>query len=201
MVSLDVFENSTDAVLAADESGRVIMINRAACALLGIDRRKANGMACWQMARLFTDHGDPLCGPSCAIQQEVFRNRVATRGTGVLHSPGGERIALELFTIPLRPKSATRSACLHMLVPRAARPAPGEPPAKKPMMSKQLVAQILTARETEVLELLSQGRPTREIAEVLSVSVSTVRNHIEHIHAKLGVHRRIDAVLLWLSAP
>ncbi|MBI5505212.1 MAG: response regulator transcription factor [Deltaproteobacteria bacterium] len=104
----------------------------------------------------------------------------------------------------MRAKSGTRSACLHLMAPsRTGSPdASGrERSSKRGSMTKELVARMLTAREIEVLELLSQGRRTRDVASLLSVSIATVRNHIEHIHAKLGVHRRIDAVLLWLSSP
>jgi LuxR family transcriptional regulator, maltose regulon positive regulatory protein len=36
--------------------------------------------------------------------------------------------------------------------------------------------------------------PAPEIARELSVSVTTVRTHIRHLFAKLGVHRRSEAV-------
>ncbi len=204
MFSLDVFENSDEAALATDENGGVIMINRAAASLFEVDRRKVRGMRCWQMARLFTEDGAPFCGPACAIQKELCHNRPAARDLAILHSSRGERIELDVFTIPMMAKSAARSACLHLMAPSREEPsdaAATQGTAKRGAMSKELIARMLTAREIEVLELLSRGRRTREVAGLLSVSIATVRNHIDHIHAKLGVHRRIDAVLLWLSSP
>jgi len=204
MVSLDVFEHCRDAVIAADDNGRVTMVNRAASALFGIDRRTARGMWCWELARLFTEEGDALCSSSCSIQRELSRNRVVVRERGEFHSGRGERIAVEVSTIPLKSKSASRSAFLHTIVqsqPQASGVSLPDSSLKQRPLKRDVVAEILTPREIEVLELLSQGRPTKEVARLLSVSVSTARNHIEHIHAKLGVHRRIDAVLLWLSAP
>jgi two-component system nitrate/nitrite response regulator NarL len=55
----------------------------------------------------------------------------------------------------------------------------------------------LTAREHEVLGLLAQGRSTREIADALSVSVNTVRAHVNVLLHKLGVHSRLRAVALF----
>jgi DNA-binding NarL/FixJ family response regulator len=52
----------------------------------------------------------------------------------------------------------------------------------------------LTRRELEVLRLLTHGRMQGEIAERLMISPKTVSAHIEHIHAKLGVSSRAQAV-------
>lgn len=54
----------------------------------------------------------------------------------------------------------------------------------------------LTSREREVLALLADGHGTRDIAQLLSISTSTVRNHIQHILQKLQVHTRLEAVAI-----
>ncbi len=53
----------------------------------------------------------------------------------------------------------------------------------------------LSPREREVLQLLAQGQTNREIARALTVSVSTIKIHVEHILAKLGVSGRTQAAL------
>jgi DNA-binding NarL/FixJ family response regulator len=58
-----------------------------------------------------------------------------------------------------------------------------------------LPAMHLSPREREVLQLLAQGRTNREIARTLTVSVSTVKIHVEHILAKLGVSDRTQAAV------
>lgn len=52
----------------------------------------------------------------------------------------------------------------------------------------------LSARELEVLQLLAHGAATDEIAAQLYLSVNTVRNHIQNVIGKLGVHSRLEAV-------
>ena len=52
----------------------------------------------------------------------------------------------------------------------------------------------LTARELEVLALLSQGLPNKLIARDLSISEHTVKFHISSIYTKLGASSRTDAV-------
>ena len=52
----------------------------------------------------------------------------------------------------------------------------------------------LTAREKEVLRLLSEGRTHRAIAARLEISVHTVATHVKNCYRKLKVSRSADAV-------
>jgi DNA-binding NarL/FixJ family response regulator len=53
----------------------------------------------------------------------------------------------------------------------------------------------LTAREVEVLRLLCEGRNNREIADLLVVSVNTVKTHVKRIMMKLNVSDRTQAAI------
>ncbi|NTU79971.1 MAG: response regulator transcription factor, partial [Chloroflexales bacterium] len=53
----------------------------------------------------------------------------------------------------------------------------------------------LTPREREVLHLVTEGRTNREIAAELKISPGTVKNHVEHIIAKLDVSDRTQAAV------
>ena len=55
--------------------------------------------------------------------------------------------------------------------------------------------EILTKREKEVFDLLVKNQTTKEIAEILSISEKTVRNHISNAMQKLGVKGRAQAVV------
>ena len=60
-----------------------------------------------------------------------------------------------------------------------ARPVPADPP------------------RADVLDLLAEGLSNAAIAHRLLLTEKTVKNHLHHIFAKLGVHGRMEAVLLW----
>lgn len=57
----------------------------------------------------------------------------------------------------------------------------------------------LAPREREVLKLLADGCPYKEIASAMNVSLGTVRTYIERIYEKLHVHNRTDAVVKFLG--
>ncbi|MDA3647855.1 response regulator transcription factor [Saccharopolyspora indica] len=52
----------------------------------------------------------------------------------------------------------------------------------------------LSQRELEVLELISRGSTNREAAKQLFISEATVKTHLLHVYAKLGVNDRAAAV-------
>jgi HD-GYP domain-containing protein (c-di-GMP phosphodiesterase class II) len=53
----------------------------------------------------------------------------------------------------------------------------------------------LSPREIEILRLIARGLSSREIADRLTLSAKTVRNHTEHIYAKTGTDNRVSASL------
>jgi len=57
-----------------------------------------------------------------------------------------------------------------------------------------LKRESLTPREKDVLKLLAEGIPSREIAQKLGISYTTVRTHIRALGSKLGVHSKLEAV-------
>lgn len=67
--------------------------------------------------------------------------------------------------------------------------------ARETPSQEELSPEPLSPREREVLHLLTQGQTNREIAQHLTVSVSTVKIHVEHILAKLGASDRTQAAV------
>lgn len=67
-------------------------------------------------------------------------------------------------------------------------------------IAKQLADRVsrtqLSARESEILQLIAHGMRNREIGEKLFISENTVRNHILNILQKLGTTHRTEAVAM-----
>ncbi|GAA0960563.1 response regulator transcription factor [Actinocorallia libanotica] len=72
--------------------------------------------------------------------------------------------------------------------------------ALSPSVATRLLGRVrtpdtpLSARELEILHLISQGNNNRETAARLFISEATVKTHILHLYAKLGVNDRAAAV-------
>ncbi|GLW56689.1 response regulator [Kitasatospora phosalacinea] len=58
----------------------------------------------------------------------------------------------------------------------------------------------LSPRETEILQLLAEGLPNRQISKRLFISEATVKTHLVHVYDKLGVDSRTSAVAAGLAA-
>jgi DNA-binding NarL/FixJ family response regulator len=54
----------------------------------------------------------------------------------------------------------------------------------------------LTDREREILDLLARGLSNADIAERLTISVHTVRNHVANLSAKLGAHSKLEVLAI-----
>ena len=71
---------------------------------------------------------------------------------------------------------------------------PQAPNGQKGTSKRDLVA-TLTEREREVLEQVAQGKSNKAIAQVLDISHNTVKLHVRHIMAKLGLNSRVEAAV------
>lgn len=94
-----------------------------------------------------------------------------------------------------------RQSLTFAALPAAARATtrqPGEPGEFRDRFSKQMAAVReqygLSARETEVAELIARGNTVAHIAEMLVVSENTIRTHSKRIYAKLDIHKRQELI-------
>jgi DNA-binding NarL/FixJ family response regulator len=60
-------------------------------------------------------------------------------------------------------------------------------------------SRALSAREAQVMELMTEGMTNRQIAGRLSVTVHAVKFHLASIYRKLEVHNRTEAVVTFLA--
>jgi DNA-binding NarL/FixJ family response regulator len=127
----------------------------------------------------------PSSPPAVAIVADEVdaREALAAGARAVLpRDAGGEALA-----------AAVRAAVLGLVVLDGSlaadllRDAPDPPPAE--------LAESLTPREAEVLQLLTQGLPNKGIAQRLGISDHTVKFHVNAILGKLGVQSRGEAIV------
>ncbi|MCT7359722.1 helix-turn-helix transcriptional regulator [Thalassolituus pacificus] len=66
-------------------------------------------------------------------------------------------------------------------------------------LSQQAFEALLTSREQQVLELVSQGYSNKEIARQLHISLNTLKVHIRNLYGKIGVENRTEVLHKLLS--
>jgi DNA-binding CsgD family transcriptional regulator len=102
-----------------------------------------------------------------------------------IREKGGEVAPREISAAPLR-EGATVVGVFGVSVAAKSQAARADVPAHSP----------LTERQREILQLLAEGKSTDQIADELVLSKTTVRNHIAHVLANLGVHSRVQAIVV-----
>ncbi len=83
----------------------------------------------------------------------------------------------------------------HNLVKEYRKLAEENQSSKLSQIEYQKPLHILTKRECQVLQLLSEGQSNRKVAETLVISEKTVKNHVSHILQKMDVADRTQAVV------
>jgi len=72
---------------------------------------------------------------------------------------------------------------------------PLDPRAAHAVLTRQTVGATLTEREREVLKLVAEGLPNKQIARALGITEKTVKAHMTKIFAAIGVTDRTAAAL------
>ncbi len=66
-------------------------------------------------------------------------------------------------------------------------------------LEKQQILDPLTPRESEILDLIGDGKSNAEIAQALVVEEKTIKNHITRLYSKLNINSRYEAIRLKLG--
>jgi DNA-binding NarL/FixJ family response regulator len=76
-----------------------------------------------------------------------------------------------------------------------------KPKAKPSRYSPSLRGRPLTARETQVVDLVAAGKPSKEIAHQLHLGEGTIKALISVILAKTGMANRTSLAVWWITRP
>lgn len=156
---------------AVDRYGIITWQNPAARELLGDVRgRRQSSVVAPEQARLALE----------SFTRKMLGTEQSTEGKVVVIDGEGKRVQVEISSVPLR--DGGRIVGVFGVIPRQEEAAPPEPHPD------------LTPRQNEVLHLIAEGHSTVQIADILSISVETTRNHVRRMLRALDAHSRIEAV-------
>lgn len=197
-----------DGAFAVDARRRVVFWNPACERLLGVPARAALGQPCCEVVGARKASGERYCGARCSLAS-LAKGGAAPKPVPLWFSTNdGARLPLWVSVFLLPSQQQDLWLVMHVLQRKRQKPCslPAEaaagarwrgefawaPERRAGALKEEPVA--LTPRETEILDLLAQGNCTTEIARRLYLSQVTVRNHVQHLIAKLGLHSQLEAV-------
>lgn len=177
-----------DPAFAVDRQGSIVLWNRAAEETLGATRPEALGQKCWSLLGGRDIYGNRHCCEKCPIREMAFAHEPirSFHCAFQTNAHGTEEFGISCVVIYDKPGS---EILLHICHADKDKPA---------VSSEQLATlgptEALSKRELEILGMLAEKVKTKDIADQLSISIRTVRTHIQHLLYKLHVHKRAEAV-------
>jgi len=206
---------TADGLMAIGPDCRIVYWNRGAQEVLGYAPEEVISRPCYEVIQGLTERGTLLCTPDCPIIRGAHKGAKVRSFELETMDKEGRRLWLTMSTLFITAPAASNGFVFHLfhdvrehrqaqelikefalrasqllIRNRGDTPSPQEPPQW---------LRRLTPRERGVLHLLTQGLTAKEIAKRLSISEVTIRNHIQHIREKLGVHSQLEAVLYALK--
>ena len=185
-----------DGAFAIGADGRIALWNRAAERILGYSGREAIGRLCCDVFVGHDDKGNRLCYQGCHVMTLVKLGESIQSFDMRTRTKAGSPVWLNISTLVLPGERTPYGMVVHIF--------------RDVTASKELLAMVherlsapvdgdqaavpLTRRELEILRLMAGGARTKILARPLHVSPATMRNHVQNIFGKLGVHSRLEAV-------
>jgi PAS domain S-box-containing protein len=190
---------TADGVCSVNGSGKIALWTQSAEKILGYSAREVMGRLSCEIFVERDASGNRLCYRGCHVLTLVKESEPVQHVTMATRTKAGKPLWLDISILAVPGARPEASSILHLFrdvtaskeiealmrkrfaqAQPAVRPEAAPPPA-------------LTRRQLEILRLIASGANTRTMAERLRVSPTTVRNHVQNILGKLGVHSRHEA--------
>jgi len=205
---IEALKNFADGAFVVNEDFRIVYWNKGAEAILGFDSNDVAGRFCYQLLNGTDESRRLICKERCRVMRLALQSKPIPNYDIRATTKQGDACWLNMSVFTYRMSDASENkAIVHLFHDLDHKEVDDK-------VLGQLVKVInryhdirhnngakleshqntLTSQEHEILELLAEGRSTQEIARILTISINTVRNHIQHILHKLQVHTRLEAV-------
>ncbi|MDP2239089.1 MAG: LuxR C-terminal-related transcriptional regulator [Burkholderiales bacterium] len=195
----DLLLRAADGVFAVDANQRITFWNPASERFLGISASQALGHPCYRLIQGCDIKGRPVCGPVCQIARLAKGGAAPATFELAINNKHDHPQPVGVSTVLAPSPRDGLWTVIHVLRRgHAIEQRPAQPGHGKSAKSNAIVTPArsypLTAREQKILQLLAEGFSAVTISRDLCISRATVRNHIQHILNKLGLHSKLEAV-------
>jgi len=202
---------TSDGAFVIDGRHRIIFWNQAAEQILGFRPEEVSGLQCYEVLGGRDEQGRTLCQRFCLVAIQAEKGEVLPNHDAFVRTRSGEgrwlnvsafayasadigtgQAIVHLFRDVTDQKNYQRFADSILEASTHLRKNGGlHGPAVAHLEAQ---GEGLTAREQQVLGLMAQGLGTGEMAGSMTISPATVRNHVQNILSKFGVHSRAEAI-------
>jgi PAS domain S-box-containing protein len=204
----ELLEGAGDPAFVVNGMGVIIAWNAAAKELFGLSEMEVLGKDCWAIVDGCDWRATRVCTRNCVVLEIARKHRRLSSFDVRVNTAGGKRRWVRVSVLVAR--TGATEALVHIL---------HDVNAEKQLQTatKEIVKLVhrlgaenietgtearapeapapnLTAKERAVLEYLSRGMSTADMADELNVTTATIRNHVQHVLEKLGAHSRLEAV-------
>jgi DNA-binding CsgD family transcriptional regulator len=181
-----------DTAFAIDRSGAIVLWNKAAEESLGFTAEQALGQKCWKLLSGTDSNDNRYCCKFCPLREMNFRHEPVHSFHSTFKSSTDQPKHFEVSCLTVFDEPGNEML-LHICRLENDETQTDSPqvPSWTPTTTE---LGTLSQRELEVLTLLAKRVRTQEIADRLSISIRTVRTHIQHVMYKLQVHKRREAI-------
>lgn len=207
----DMLDHAGDAAFAVGPHGLVCYWSNKAEQLLGFRQSETLSRNCEDILQGEDGAGCKVCTHDCHVLEAARKERDVSNYDLHAMTASGERKWLNVSIIVAAVKRGPSPLVVHLMRDISER-------KRNEQLTHEIMVRVgeltgreadqilsgtrseqpgveLTARELSILRSLSLGKSTSEMAAELHISTATVRNHIQHILAKLRCHTRLEAVL------
>jgi PAS domain S-box-containing protein len=201
---------TTDGVFAVDRRQRIVLWNDGAKAILGHNAKDVLGRNCYRVVPADDSCCENGCGRNCSAMRAALAGRSVPTRDIAARTRDGRTVCLNMSTMRVPSDWQDLSVLVHVfrdvtthkevehvvrdMIDRVSGAIPERRSKEISTIRNDEPTLDLTDREREILRQLSTGASTETIARRLGISPTTVRNHIQSVLGKLGVHSRLEAV-------
>ncbi len=178
------------ATISTDRAGRIVTWNQAAEQLLGQRESAVRGLNLHEVLQSRDIFGNRIAC-ECGVRETLRRGEPVHRHVIGVANASGESMRIVLL---IEPQTHSSSANLVYEVRPDARRSHGDRRTADRSRRVPTAISTLTPAELKVLQLLAAGKRPQDAATSLGVSLTTVRNHVQHLYRKLGVHTQAEAI-------
>lgn len=190
----DMVFQSAAAAFCRGPDGEITAWNGAAERLFALPAGEVVGRKCCDVIAGNDVFGNQYCADDCACWRMAARNRPIRPFRITSRDAHGRSLELRVSALAARGRQGV--GLVHVVEGSATRAVFSACPrgVDRAENAGGLALGTLTRRELDVLRLLAEGMSTDDIAARLTISPTTVRNHVSRCLAKLDAHSRLEAV-------